>query len=147
MILAIRTGNLGLAGRFWAWLEQDGTGTGFDSSTGFVLPNGAERSPDLAWVRLERWDALTREQREKFPPLCPDFVLGLRSPSDDLAELLAKMDEYIENGASLGWLIDPQTRRVHVYRPGREPEVLDDPVRVSGDPTLPGFVIELDKIW
>jgi Uma2 family endonuclease len=139
--------NLGLAGRFWVWAEQDGSGVGFDSSTGFILPNGAERSPDLAWVRLERWEALTVEQREKFPPLCPDFVLELRSPSDDLAELQSKMDEYLEAGASLGWLVDPQARRVHVYRPGRVPEVLDDPREVSGDPTLPGFALRLDAIW
>ncbi len=139
--------SLALAGRFWSWIEHDGTGVGFDSSTGFLLPNGAERSPDLAWVRRERWDALTADERERFPPVCPDFVLELRSPSDDLDELRAKMDEYIASGASLGWLVDPQERRVHVYRPGRPPEVLDDPSEVSGDPTLPGFRLELTGIW
>src|SRR3954452_3412752 len=104
-----RTGarNFTLIAQFGRWVDADGTGLGFDSSTGFTLPNGAKRSPDLAWVRRPRWDALTKEQRAKFPPLCPDFVVELRSPSDDLEILQEKMEEYIANGAQLGWLIDP----------------------------------------
>ncbi len=118
-----------------------------DSSTGFILPNGAERSPDGAWISRERWEALTPVQREKFPPLCPDFVLELRSPSDDLAELQAKMREYLGCGARLGWLIDAIARRVYVYQPGAAMQELDGPASVSGDPVLPGFDLDLTRIW
>src|SRR5438132_4659472 len=106
--------NFELAVDFGNWVRADGTGKGFDSSTGFTLPNGAERSPDLAWVRLSRWNALSEEQRKKFPPLCPDFVVELRSPSDSLSGLQEKMQEYIQNGAELGWLIDPVEKKVYV---------------------------------
>jgi len=133
--------------QFSAWAKQDGTGIATDSSTGFKLPNGAERSPDAAWVRRVRLAALTREDKEKFLPLCPDFVLELRSPTDKLAIVQAKMAEYIANGAQLGWLLDPQERRVHVYRPGVEVEVLENPESVSGDPLLPGFTLDLREIW
>ena len=139
--------NFKLTAYFGNWVEANGTGEGFDSSTVFRLPNGAERSPDVAWVRRERWEALTPEERRKFPPLCPDFVIELRSDSDRFNTLQQKMQEYIDNGAQLGWLIDPLERKVWVYRPGAEPECLVNPVRVSGEPVLPGFVLPLEKIW
>ncbi|MBI2876469.1 MAG: Uma2 family endonuclease, partial [Candidatus Tectomicrobia bacterium] len=105
--------------RLTAWAEQDRSGLTFDSSTGFTLPNGAKRSPDAAWIRRERWEALTEEEQEGFAPICPDFVLELRSPADKLSMVQDKMHEYMENGAQLGWLIDPKERRVYVYRPGQ----------------------------
>ena len=144
-----RTGNrnFGLIGQFHVWVKKDGTGRGFDSSTVFRLPNGAKRSPDLAWVRQECWAALTAEEQEKFPPLCPDFVVELRSRTDNLTDLQEKMVEYRDNGAQLGWLIDPQERKVHVYRPGHEVAVLDDPDEISGAPELPGFALQLAEIW
>ncbi|HWQ32194.1 MAG TPA: Uma2 family endonuclease [Blastocatellia bacterium] len=138
--------NFKLTGRFAAWVEADGSGVGFDSSTGFTLPNGAKRSPDVSWMRKERWDALTPEQRNEFGHLCPDFVIELRSKSDRLRMLQEKMEEYIENGAQLGWLIDPLEHRVHVYRPGAPVEILDHPLTISGEPLLPGFVLNLDGI-
>jgi Uma2 family endonuclease len=139
--------NFKLTQVFGNWVDTDGTGVGFDSSTGFTLPNGAKRSPDLAWVRRSRWEALTQQQREQFPPLCPDFVLELRSPSDALATVQAKMQEYLDNGAQLGWLIDPIEKKVYVYRPQAPVECLDNPQTVSGDPLLPAFVLELGRIW
>jgi Uma2 family endonuclease len=129
------------------WADTDGTGMSFDSSTGFALPNGAKRSPDAAWVKRERWDRLTEEEKEEFPPLCPDFVVELRSRSDSLAALHDKMEEYIANGAQLGWLIDPLQKCVSVYRPGHAVEHLDDPETLSGDPVLPGFVLDVRKLW
>ncbi len=129
------------------WAERDGTGTYFDSSTGFTLPNGAERSPDAAWIKLERWNALTSEQKKKFAPICPDFVVELRSASDNLAPLKTKMEEYIKNGASLGFLIDRKNRDVYIYRPGVGVECLKNPATVSGESVLPGFVLDLSKIW
>lgn len=129
------------------WTDEDGTGIGFDSSTGFKLPNGAERSPDAAWIKLERWDTIPTEKQERFAPICPDFVVELRSPSDKLQTLQHKMTEYMDNGAKLGWLIDRKHRRVYVYRPGMEIEQLDNPATVSGEPVLPGFVLKLEKIW
>lgn len=139
--------NATLTAMFYLWAQRDGTGLVFDSSGGFTLPNGATRAPDLAWVTRSRWDALPAEDRQRFPPLCPDFVLELRSPTDTLAELQAKMEEYLDNGARLGWLIDPRGRRIYVYRPGSDVECLEDPSRISGDPELPGFVLELGDIW
>lgn len=132
---------------FGQWVVADGTGKGFDSSTGFILPNGAERSPDLAWVSLERWNTLTEEQREKFPPICPDFVVELRSRTDALSSLQEKMQEYIDNGAQLGWLIDAYERKVYLYRPQRDVEVLDDPATVSGEPVLRGFTLDVQALW
>ncbi|MDP8924564.1 MAG: Uma2 family endonuclease [Chloroflexota bacterium] len=129
------------------WAKRDGTGTTFDSSTGFLLPNGAMRSPDASWMPRPRLNQMTREQRKKFIPACPDFVLELRSPSDTMADLHAKLREYIANGARLGWLLDPETRRVHVYRPDAPVEQLDDPATVGGDPVLPGFVLDLREVW
>ncbi len=139
--------NFNLIGQLWAWVNQDGTGIGFDSSTGFKLPNGALASPDAAWVKLERWNALTPEQQKKFAPICPDFVVELRSPSDNLEPLKTKMQEYIDNGALLGWLIDRKNRQVYIYRPGVAVECLDNPATLSGDSVLPGFVLDLSKIW
>jgi Uma2 family endonuclease len=139
--------NFQLTGLFSAWVDQDNNGIGFDSSTGFTLPNGARRSPDLAWVRRSRWESLTDDEREEFPPLCPDFVVELRSRSDALERLQGKMEEYIENGAQLGWLIDPREKRVYVYRPGEEVICLEGPESVSGDPLLPGFELDLRRLW
>ncbi|NEQ78990.1 MAG: Uma2 family endonuclease [Moorea sp. SIO2I5] len=140
--------NLSIGGQLWSWVEQDGTGVGFDSSTGFKLPNGAERSPDASWVTLERWEALTPQQRQKFAPICPDFVIELRSPTDRVKDLKNKMEEYMDNGARLGWLIDPNSRQVYIYRPGVEVEQLENPATVKGDESVvPGFVLKLDKIW
>ena len=139
--------NFTLSGTFFNWVMADGSGVGFDSSTEFKLPNGAFRSPDVAWVKNDRWEALTPKERKKFPPLCPDFVIELRSDSDRLGTLQAKMQEYIDNGALLGWLIDPLQKKVWIYRPDVAPECLDDPASVNGDPLLPGFVLPLDMIW
>jgi Uma2 family endonuclease len=139
--------NFQLTGKLFSWIEAHGTGVGFDSSTGFRLPNGATRSPDVAWVSGDRWDALGADEREGFAPICPDFVIELCSPSDDLQEQQAKLDEYIACGARLGWLIEPEERRVFVYRPDRPPEERHDPEELRGDPELPGFVIELKSIW
>ncbi|MFB8787887.1 MAG: Uma2 family endonuclease [Potamolinea sp.] len=129
------------------WADQDGTGETFDSSAGFTLPNGATRSPDVSWIKLERWNALTEEQKASFAPICPDFVIELRSSSDTLKGLQDKMQEYIANGVSLGLLIDRKNRKVYIYRPNQEPEILDNPETVSGDPELPGFVLQMAKIW
>jgi Uma2 family endonuclease len=139
--------NFELTGSFWAWTKKDGTGRGFDSSTLFTLPNGAKRSPDVAWVSKDRWERLSEKEQEKFPPLCPDFVVELRSESDSLRRLKAKMQEYIENGAQLGWLIDPFEKKVYVYRPQSAVECLDDPEKISGGPLLPGFTLDVRSLW
>lgn len=139
--------NFDLIADFALWARADGTGKGFDSSTGFLLPNGAKRSPDLAWIKREKWLAIPLAQRKKFAPICPDFVVELRSETDSLARLQAKMAEYIENGAGLGWLIDVDGKRVYVYRPDRPVEVLDNPAEVSGEPLLTGFVLQMEGIW
>src|SRR5260221_10154326 len=139
--------NLKLIVSFGVWAEKDGTGQSFDSSTLFSLPNGARRSPDLSWIRNERWNALTLEQQEQFPPLCPDFVVELRSRTDSLAELKTKMEEYIANGAILGWLVDPLERTVHIYRSGMAVEILNSPATVSGEPLLKGFVLDVQALW
>ncbi|RCJ34738.1 hypothetical protein A6770_16870 [Nostoc minutum NIES-26] len=128
------------------WNKQTKLGKGFDSSTGFTLQNGAERSPDVSWVKIERWNALTPEQQEKFAPICPDFVVELRSPSDSLKDLQEKMQEYIENGVQLGWLIDRKNKRVEIYRPGKNIEILENPASLSGENVLPGFVLNLQGI-
>ncbi|MCC5607052.1 Uma2 family endonuclease [Nostoc sp. CHAB 5834] len=128
------------------WNKQTKLGKGFDSSTGFTLPNGAERSPDASWVKIERWNALTPEQQEKFAPICPDFVVELRSRTDSLKELQEKMQEYIENGTQLGWLIDRKNKRVEIYSSGKDVEILDNPVSLSGENILPGFVLHLEQI-
>jgi Uma2 family endonuclease len=139
--------NFVLTGILNAWVEADGSGVGFDSSPLFSLPNGAKRSPDAAWVTRERWERLTPRQREECPPFCPDFVIELRSASDTLSTLQRKMEEYIANGAQLGWLIDPLERRVYVYRPGRRPRRLDQPTVLSADPVLRGFALDVRRLW
>jgi Uma2 family endonuclease len=139
--------NAWIVAQLASWAVQDDTGAATDSSGGYRLPNGAVRAPDAAWVRRERLAELTPEQKQKFLPLCPDFVIELRSPTDSLAIIQAKMQEYGENGARLGWLIDPEERKVHVYRPGETPHLLENPVEVSGDPVLPGFTLDLRRIW
>ena len=144
------TGNreLNIIGQLWAWSEKDGTGLAFSSSTGFKLSTGAERSPDAAWMKLERWNTLSPEQQQKFAPICPDFVVELRSPSDNLKPLQEKMAEYMsEPGIQLGWLIDRKNRKVYIYRPGLPEECLDNPATVSADPVLPGFVLNMSKVW
>jgi len=139
--------NLSLSAQLWQWNQQTKLGTTFDSSAGFTLPNGAIRSPDAAWVAQGRWDALTPDQRQKFAPICPDFVLELKSPSDDLATLQAKLREYIDNGAQLGWLIDPETQQVYCYRPGQPVQSWERPASLAGDPVLPNFVMDFMLIW
>jgi Uma2 family endonuclease len=139
--------NFKIAGQLSVWTDRDGTGLGFDSSAGFTLPNGAMRSPDAAWIKLDRWNTLTEEQKSSFAPICPDFVIELRSASDTLTKLQTKMQEYIDNGAVLGLLIDRKNRIVYRYRPNSEVESLDDPEMVSCDPELPEFVLRMTKIW
>jgi Uma2 family endonuclease len=139
--------NIKIAQQLANWTDQDSTGESFDSSAGFTLPNGATRSPDASWIKLERWNALTEEQKASFAPICPDFVIELRSASDQLTDLQDKMQEYLANGAVLGWLIDRKNRKVHIYRPNQESELLDNPEIVSGDPELRGFVLRMAKIW
>ncbi|BAZ25186.1 hypothetical protein NIES4073_60900 [Kalymmatonema gypsitolerans NIES-4073] len=135
-------------GELYIWANQDGTGICFDSSTGFKLSTGAERSPDASWMKLERWNALTSEQKQGFAPICPDFVVELRSSSDNLQPLKEKMEEYMsEPGIQLGWLIDRKHRKVYIYRPGMPEECLDNPATVSGEQVLPGFVLNMTKIW
>lgn len=139
--------NFNLIGKFSSWVERDKDGKCFDSSTVFRLPNGAKHSPDVSWVRLGRWNNLTEEEQEKFPPMCPDFVIESRSRTDALATLQAKMQECIENGAQLGWLIDPLERKICVYRQNTSVEILDNPQSISGEPLLKDFTLELKAIW
>ncbi|MBD1808469.1 Uma2 family endonuclease [Microcoleus sp. FACHB-SPT15] len=139
--------NAGLTAQIWVWNEQTQLGKVFDSSGGFKLPLGADRSPDASWVKLERWNALTPEQKTKFAPLCPDFVVELLSPSDSLKDTQEKMKEYRDNGARLGWLINRKSRQVEIYRPSQNVEVLESPISLSGENVLPGFVLNLEPIW
>jgi Uma2 family endonuclease len=129
------------------WTDRDGSGIGFDSSAGFALPNGSTRSPDASWIKLTKWNSLSAQQKTKFAPICPDFVVELRSPSDNLKMLQDKMQEYIDNGVSLGWLIDRTTRQVYIYTPDSEVKSLDNPQTISGEPMLSGFVLDLANIW
>ena len=133
-----------LIGKVVLWNEQAQLGFVFSSSTVFKLPNGGDRSPDVAWASRERWEALSQTNREKFPPLCPDFVIELRSRTDRLAPLQAKMQEYLQSGLRLGWLINPQDRQVEICRPNQPPETLAYPVTLSGEAVLPGFDLLLD---
>jgi Uma2 family endonuclease len=144
-----RTGkrNLALGARLWMWAQKDGRGEGYDSSAGFRLPNGARRSPDASWIRKDRVAALPKEQQEGFYHLCPDFVIELRSSTDRINRLKKKMEEYMANGAELGWLIDPQERTVLVYRPGRAAECIVNPERISGEGPVADFVLELAEVW
>lgn len=129
------------------WNRQTQLGVVFSSSTGFKLPSGADRSPDAAWVLRSRWEALTPGQRRKFPPLAPDFVIELRSATDDLEPLQAKMQEYMDNGVRLGWLISPQDRIVEIYRQGQPKQTLEAPSTISGENVLPDFVLDLSRIF
>ena len=139
--------NSNLTYQLEAWARRDGSGICFAPSSGFTLPNNAIRSPDASWIKHEKWGLLTNEEKKGFAPLCPDFILEIRSPSDSLSQLRDKMLEYIENGASLGWLIDPIKRRVYVYRPHQDPVILENPETVSGDPLLPGFTLNVTELW
>jgi Uma2 family endonuclease len=139
--------NFNLVVEFGIWAKTDKTGVGFDSSSGFTLPNGAKRSPDVSWIRRERWNALTDAQKNKFAPICPDFVVELRSKTDLLKDLQDKMQEYIENGAELGWLIDATSKKIYVYRPDEAVETLDNPEKISGEPLLRNFELDLKEIW
>ncbi len=138
---------LKLGGQLLNWNEATGLGEAFSSSTIFKLPLGSQRAPDAAWVERDRWDALTLEEQEKFPPLAPDFVIKLRSRTDSLLDLQTKMVEYQANGVRLGWLINPQAQQVEIYRLGREVEVLQSPTSLSGEDVLPGFMLDLTRIW
>ncbi len=129
------------------WNRRTKLGIVFDSSGGFKLPNGSDRSPDASWVAKERWEALTVEERSRFAPICPDFVLELMSPSDNLKTLQAKMQEYMDNGARLGWLINRRDREVEVYRLGQPKEILKSPQSLSGEDVLPDFLLDMTAIW
>ena len=139
--------NANLTAQLVIWATNDGRGVCTDSSAGFALSNGARRAPDAAWTKREKCDHLTDKQQEGFGPFCPDFVVEVSSPSDRISQLRNKMTEYMENGVSLGWLIDPFKRQVYVYRPDDEVVILDDPETISGDPLLPGFKLDLTKLW
>lgn len=136
-----------LIGDLVYWNRQTQLGKVFSSSTCFKLPNGADRSPDAAWVMSERWNQLTSEQQKRFPPLCPDFVIELRSESDALEPLQQKMQDYISSGAHLGWLVNPQKRQVEIYRANQDKQVLENPKQLSGENVLPGFVFNLSVLW
>lgn len=139
--------NAELSADFVVWNRQTKLGVVFDSSTCFKLPGGGERSPDIAWVKQSRWDALSPEQQRRFPPICPDFVLELLSPTDNLKLTQAKMQEYLNNGAQLGWLINPEGKQVEIYRPGQIVEILNSPETLSGEPVLSGFALNLSWLW
>jgi Uma2 family endonuclease len=138
---------LELGGELFVWNRQARLGKIFSSSTVFVLPNGAQRSPDAAWVELSRWEALTPEQRRKFPPLAPDFVIELRSATDRLPPLQEKMEEYRANGVRLGLLIDPKNKQVEIYRPEKEPDIYESPTSVDCSEVMPGFILDMSSIW
>ena len=139
--------NATLIARLVMWNETYNLGVVFDSSSCFRLPKGGDRSPDLSWLKKERWDSLTPEQQRKFPPLCPDFVLELFSPSDNLSFTQAKMQEYQANGVQLGWLLNPQDQQVEIYRLGYPVEILFRPSELSGENVLPNFVLNLAWFW
>jgi Uma2 family endonuclease len=139
--------NFDLIVQLGIWTKQDGTGVGFGSSGGFTLPSGAVRSPDAAWIKKTDWEAISLEKRQKFAPICPEFVIELRSASDSLKVLKNKMEEYIENGTLLGWLIDRVQRKVYIYRPNTVVEELENPTTLSGENILPGFMLDLNPIW
>jgi Uma2 family endonuclease len=139
--------NFNLNGQLWIWTKQDGTGVGFGSSGGFTLPNGAVRSPDAAWIKRTKWEIIPADKRKKFAPICPEFVVELRSENDNLSTLKEKMQEYIDNGTQLAWLIDRKQRKVFIYRPNCGVEELDNPQTLTGEDILPGFVLDLSEIW
>ncbi|MDJ0662616.1 MAG: Uma2 family endonuclease [Crocosphaera sp.] len=132
---------------FGIWNRRKKSGQIFDSSTGFKLPLGSKRSPDVAYIQEERWNKLTQEEKEKFPPIAPDFVLELKSKTDSLKDIQEKMQEYMDNGVKLGWLINPDKKQVEVYRQGQEKEILDNPQTLSGEDVLPEFTLDLSLIW
>jgi Uma2 family endonuclease len=134
-----------LGGELYAWNKQAGLGKVFSSSTIFKLPGGGDRSPDAAWIELSRWQALTSEQRQKFPPIAPDFVLELRSRTDSLSSLQEKLQEYLDSGVRLGWLFNPHEQQVEIYRQGQAKQVLALPAQLSGEDVLPGFVLQVDE--
>jgi Uma2 family endonuclease len=133
--------------QFQAWNRKYKLGVVFDSSTGFTLPNGANRSPDVSWIAIERWNTLTKEEKKGFAPIAPDFVLELISPNDNLPTIREKMQEYISNGVRLGWLIDPERQQVEVYRSGQKKEVLDNLTQLADRDVLPELILELEAIW
>jgi Uma2 family endonuclease len=139
--------NAGITAQLWLWNNLNKLGVVFDSSGGFKLPNGADRSPDAAWIPLEKWQDLNPQQKERFLPLSPDFVIELMSPSDNLETARKKMQEYLDNGTRLGWLINRKTREVEIYRQGQAVEILTNPESLSGENILSQFVLELDNIW
>ena len=135
-------------GRFLdEWTELDGRGVAFESNGGFTLPDGSMRAADVAWVARTRWEALTDAEQSRYAPLCPDFVIELRSPNDSLSELKTKMEHWIANGAQLGWLIDPENKTVSLYRPGEEPEILAHPTSVQGSGVMAGFELVMARVW
>jgi Uma2 family endonuclease len=139
--------NSQINGELYLWTRQGQQGKSFDSSTGFNLPSGGDRSPDAAWISLEKWQALTPEERQGFIPLCPEFAVELLSPSDSWKQGQAKMEEYLENGCRLGWLIEPKRKRVAIYRQGQPVEVVENPTTLSGEDVLPEFVLDIQAIW
>jgi len=139
--------NARIIARAVMWAEKDGTGVTFDSDTIFRLSNGAKRLPDFSWVKNEKWNSLDENEKEKIVPFAPDFLIELRSPSDSFEDLQTKMQEYIENGASLGWLIDPTERKVYVYCRNDEIEILENPKEISGEPLLKDFTLNLQEVW
>jgi Uma2 family endonuclease len=139
--------NVEIVFQLTAWAKQDGTGKVTESSGAYVLPDGSTKAPDAAWIRKDRLEQFSAEERKKFLPVAPDFVIELRSASDSLSEQQAKMEEWIENGVRLAWLIDTKTKRVHIYRPNHAPEILDDPSKVSSEDVLPGFELDITEIW
>ncbi len=138
--------NIEIAYQLQGWSRKNNLGKAFDSSTGFKLPNGANRSPDASWITIEKWESLTKEQKRKFLPLSPDFVIELRSPTDSLKKIREKMQEYIENGIRLGWLINVEAKQVEIYRLGKDVEILENPTTLSGEDVLPGFLFDLTTI-
>ena len=139
--------NFRLAGKLFVWNDANGEGAAFDSSTGFSLPDGGDRSPDVSWIPLEKWEALTPEQRRGFLPFCPDFVIELLSPSDTWKLGTEKMEEYQKNGCRLGWLLDPKNKRVGIYRGDRPIEILEAPEKLFGEDVLVGFELDVKFLW
>lgn len=139
--------NAGITAQLWLWNHQFQLGMVFDSSTGFKLPNGSDRSPDASWIPLTKWQNLTPQQQRKFLPFAPDFVIELLSPTDQLDQTQIKMNEYIENGTKLGWLINRKKREVEIYRQGKEVEILTNPQILSGENILLDFTLNLELIW
>lgn len=139
--------NFEISGQLWYWNRQSRLGKAFDSSTGFRLANGAIRSPDVAWIRIDRWQALSPQQRQQFLPLCPDFAIELVSRTDRIERVRDKMREYVDNGLRLGWLIEPESRAIEIYRSDRTVKMLESPFSLSGEDILPGFILDLQPIW